>query len=198
MTVTPVWLVGLPAEELIAFAAGHDADLIAVGRHGHRWLERLLVGSVTTAVVRESERSVLVVPDPGVAELDRVQRYLNGTFSSSSPEQWEEVLDGVALRNRGRLTQLETDDPAFGVQVQERGYAFAGASWDRHDRRVALMFSRPGDRATHLTRIIDGVTELGLLTGDDGADQALRVGHGDGQTLLTFTAEPSAQPTQGA
>ena len=197
VTVTPVWLVGLPAEELIAFAVGHDADLIAVGRHGHRWLERLLVGSVTTAVVRESARSVLVVPDPGIAELDRVQRYMNGTFSSSSPEQWDELLDGVARRNRGRLTHLETDDPASGVQVEERGYAFAGASYDRHDRHVALMFARPGDPTTHLTRIIGGITGIGLLTGDDGADQALRVGHGDGQTLLTFTADAPAQPDAG-
>ncbi len=53
---------GAPAAELLAFGDRVDADLIAVASHGHSVIERLVIGSVTSAVVRASSRSVLVTP----------------------------------------------------------------------------------------------------------------------------------------
>ncbi|HEY0996794.1 MAG TPA: universal stress protein [Gemmatimonadaceae bacterium] len=53
---------GAPAAELLTFADHVDADLIAVASHGHSVIERLVIGSVTSGVVRASSRSVLVTP----------------------------------------------------------------------------------------------------------------------------------------
>lgn len=53
---------GSPAAELLGFADKVDAELIAVAAHGHSVLERLVIGSVTSAVVRAASRSVLVTP----------------------------------------------------------------------------------------------------------------------------------------
>ena len=53
---------GAPAAELLTFADHVDADLITVASHGHSVIERLVIGSVTSAVVRASSRSVLVTP----------------------------------------------------------------------------------------------------------------------------------------
>jgi nucleotide-binding universal stress UspA family protein len=53
---------GAPAEELLAHAEEVGADVIAVGSLRHERLERWLLGSVTTAVVRDGRCSVLVIP----------------------------------------------------------------------------------------------------------------------------------------
>lgn len=57
-----VLLQGDPATELLAHAKSVDADLIATGSHGHGFISRLVIGSVTTRLVRGSSCSVLAVP----------------------------------------------------------------------------------------------------------------------------------------
>ncbi|HEX6306642.1 MAG TPA: universal stress protein [Longimicrobiales bacterium] len=51
-----------PARAILAFAEEFRADLIVIGTHGRRGLDRLLLGSVADKVVRGAECSVLVVP----------------------------------------------------------------------------------------------------------------------------------------
>jgi len=53
-------LTGDPAEQICAVAEELDARLIAVGTHGHGPLMRLLMGSVSGAVIRQASRPVLV------------------------------------------------------------------------------------------------------------------------------------------
>jgi len=53
---------GLPAPELLACADESRADLIAIGSLRHERLERWILGSVTTEVVRDGRCSVLVIP----------------------------------------------------------------------------------------------------------------------------------------
>jgi nucleotide-binding universal stress UspA family protein len=55
---------GSPAHRLIEAAADWDADLIVVGSRGETGLERLLVGSVSRAVLYHAPCSVLIVPEP--------------------------------------------------------------------------------------------------------------------------------------
>ena len=56
-----VLLEGHPAEELDAYARGHAIDLIVVGTHGRKGLDRLLIGSVTDKVIRTASVPVMVV-----------------------------------------------------------------------------------------------------------------------------------------
>lgn len=53
-------LTGDPAERICAFAAEHDARLIAVGTHGYGTVLTLLMGSVSGNVIRNAGRPVLV------------------------------------------------------------------------------------------------------------------------------------------
>ena len=50
-----------PAAGIDAWATDHGADLIVVGSHGYRGLQRWLIGSVAEAVVRHAPCSVVVV-----------------------------------------------------------------------------------------------------------------------------------------
>ncbi len=60
----PVIRRGAPAEELLTYAEEVGADLIAVGSLRYERLDRWLLGSVTTTVVRDGRCSVLVLPPP--------------------------------------------------------------------------------------------------------------------------------------
>ena len=57
-------LYGSPAQELLAFATETDSDLIAVGSVRHERVERWMLGSVTTDIIRDGRCSVLVIPPP--------------------------------------------------------------------------------------------------------------------------------------
>ena len=56
-------LVGTPIDAIVAQAADTGADLIVMGTHGRTGLRRLLVGSVSEAVMRLAPVPVIVVPE---------------------------------------------------------------------------------------------------------------------------------------
>ncbi|MFA9426078.1 universal stress protein [Natronorubrum sp. A-ect3] len=60
---------GEPQEAILEYAATHDVDAIVMGTRGRRGVGRLLLGSVTEAVVRDAAVPVLVVR--GAAEVRR-------------------------------------------------------------------------------------------------------------------------------
>jgi nucleotide-binding universal stress UspA family protein len=62
LEVRPVVLDGRVADELLTFASSHQADLLVTGAHGRSLVERLLIGSVTTKLLRAARCSVLVIP----------------------------------------------------------------------------------------------------------------------------------------
>lgn len=57
---------GMPAFEILKFAAEFNADLIVMGTHGRKGFQHFLMGSVAGIVLRESERPVLVVRGPAL------------------------------------------------------------------------------------------------------------------------------------
>lgn len=59
-----VILSGDPAEELLSYADDVGADLVAAGSHGHAFFARLVLGSVSSRLLRGAHRSVLVAPPP--------------------------------------------------------------------------------------------------------------------------------------
>jgi hypothetical protein len=146
----------------------------------------MLAGSVTSALLRGAQRSVLVTPEPSFADVDRLSRLLTGMSESSDPAEWPEQLDAFTRRNRGRATVVEEDDRHLGAHLLERGYRLLGAAYDPHDREVELMLggSRPDE--AYVTRHIGDVDFLTVATDPSGKDMGLSVQHGRGQTLLTF------------
>lgn len=57
-------LEGSPAAEIVALADDVDADVIVMGTHGRRGVERYVLGSVTEKVLRQTDRPVLAVSLP--------------------------------------------------------------------------------------------------------------------------------------
>jgi nucleotide-binding universal stress UspA family protein len=185
MVVQRVLLQGDPATELLAFATSVNADTIATGSHGHGFVARMLVGSVTTRILRCSTCSVLCVPHAAAMTRARITVEPSVVTTLERPE-WSAKLDDFTHRNIGRRGTLEVDDPDIGAQAQEHDYPLLGATYDPHDGCVELMFGELGNVGRHLTRSIGDVDEIDTLTNVRGQDIALRIAHGAGQTLLTF------------
>jgi nucleotide-binding universal stress UspA family protein len=53
---------GPPSKAIVGEAARLDADLIILGSHGFGAVFKMLLGSVSSAVLRKSGRPVLIVP----------------------------------------------------------------------------------------------------------------------------------------
>jgi len=182
--VEDVVLSGDPARELLSYAARAGADLIAVGSHGHGFVTRLVIGSVTTKLLRMASCAVLVIPADGHQD-DRRGASANATLTLD-PSRWSEVLDDFTRRNGGRRTRLEVDDPTLGAQTQEGEYPLLGVTFDPSDQHIQIMLGELGTGEPHLSRSVAGVDSLDVLTDRDDRDLALRLRHGDGQTILTL------------
>jgi nucleotide-binding universal stress UspA family protein len=59
---TGLMVPGPPAKAIVGEAARLDADLIILGSHGFGAVFKMLLGSVSSAVLRKSGRPVLIVP----------------------------------------------------------------------------------------------------------------------------------------
>ena len=178
---------GIVVDEILDAARRFDADLVAIGTHGRGFLERLFVGSTASGIMRRAPVSVLCAPPPPAAERAWVEMRLNGGTQLEERRDWPAVLDAFTRRHAGRRSWVEVDDPASGAQLQQRGLAFEGATYDRHDERVVLSFADVTDPTRHLTRDVPRVDWIALRAGHTTGDEVLCLAHGRGQTLLGFT-----------
>ena len=177
---------GPAAERLVELAERAHADLVVVGRHGRGMIERLLVGSVATRVLRGAPCSVLVVPEPDpAAQLQLAER--RGASSRQVPrEQWHSHLDAFARRFAGHVTALEVTDPPRGQQSREQGYVLFGTSYDPGRHRLEIILGEAHGRRRHLTRIIPDASGVAALRNAAGEEDGLHIVHGTGDTLLTL------------
>jgi hypothetical protein len=102
-------------------------------------------------------------------------------------ERWASLLQEFTARNGVRPTSVEVDDIELGAQAQERDYPLLGISYDPHDGCIQMMLGDLASYGRHLTRSIAEPDEIDVMTDEQGRDIALRIAHGAGQTLMTFT-----------
>jgi nucleotide-binding universal stress UspA family protein len=76
----PLWHVAIhrpPAAAILGYAQQHGIDLVIMATHGRRGIGRLVLGSVTSEVVRASRVPTLVLRDPARAKVwSRLERIL--------------------------------------------------------------------------------------------------------------------------
>lgn len=61
MTVKSLVIAGDVAEEILAYAEKENIDLIIMGTHGYKGLERVLFGSIAEQVVKNSPCPILTI-----------------------------------------------------------------------------------------------------------------------------------------
>ncbi len=134
---------GDPADEILAQAAGDDADLIVLGTHGRRGFERWSLGSVTDRVVRKADHPVLAVP-PHVATPAFARVLCALDLSDSSVETLEHAA-AFAQAMEARLIVLHVAEgshwyepwPISGVDPDAVRRAVAESAQERLSALVA-------------------------------------------------------------
>jgi nucleotide-binding universal stress UspA family protein len=178
---------GSAVERLPEFAAEMRADLVVTATHGYGFLRRLMLGSVAAAVLRRAPCSVLAVP--GTAQTlatARAKATPNASTTSLDMSRLDAELAAVAEKNLGRRCSIEIDSPEEGVLSVGHDLQFGGCSFDRRHGEVSVMFGATERSRSHLTHRISGVTAVHISRNAGHVDQAMRVAHADGQTLVLF------------
>lgn len=184
VTLEKVTRNGKPSSAVIGYAKSIQADIVVTGSRGGGFLDRIMIGSTATGIVRGAESSVLAVPVAFRSHRVTVDEGVAPVLDQEESSEWKTVLEEFSQRNIGRSVSLEINDPELGAQSQVRGYPFLGASYDHNDHRVDLMLGEMRESERHLSRGISDVHSIDVLTDSNGRDRALRIAHGEGQTLL--------------
>ena len=184
-TLETVTLQGNPSDRLIEYLDAIDADLVVTATHGYGFLRRMVLGSVTTELVRSAPCSVLCVP--GRARTIAAAR-ANAAATQQTRSYGLDVLDAelnaFTTRNVGRLCSIEMDRNDLGAQSLGHNLPLVGATYDKHDRSIALMFGASSLLGEHLSHRMRGCQSVHTITNAEGRDQVMRVVHEGGQTLL--------------
>ena len=174
---------GDDADCIVRCATHIGADLVAVGTHGPRLIERVLLGSVASSVVHNAAQTVLAVPPPTSTEALELWLHITGTATSAKPNEWTDALNDFTRRNAGRRATIEVDDPEIGAQMLGRG-ALVGVTYDPHDRRVEIIVGDGRHVRRHLMHSIPKVESIAMTTDEHSASETLELRHGRGHTLV--------------
>ncbi|MBT8398219.1 MAG: universal stress protein [Gemmatimonadetes bacterium] len=172
-------LEGEPSHEILGFAAEREVDLLVAGSHGHSFVGRILVGSVSTRILRSSTVPVLVVPP-----VEPSEDVLTETAPESEAKPWVKELNDFTKANVGRRTTLELEDPELGFQESGRNFPLWGVDYDPKKDRIDIMLGRSGTVEGHLTHSLPGPREVTIMRGEDGRAESLNIIFRTGKAVL--------------
>jgi len=188
ITVTTQLLHGDVAATLLAHARQLGVGLIACGGRRHSFIERMLLGSVSTELIRGAECTVVVLPDRGQDAGDELLPAVGGVVESWDANAWPGLIQRFGRRNSGRPTQLRfrTASPQ-GVGSVESGYRLVDASFDRAAARAEIVLSDPETTGSQLSHRISNVRAVMVSTDASGRDTALRLDTVSGRCTLVLS-----------
>ena len=181
---------GTPAFEILRLAFEEMADLIVMSTHGRTGLPKVVFGSTTERVLRETFVPVLVTPagDPGPMELEDLKRGFGGVLApvdlSGFSRQQAAIAQGMAKALKTTLTLLHVVEP-LGTPTRPNADASAVADNRKYLAREGLdalaqalgaepapeLVIAEGDAATEIatlaaTRAV-GAIVMGVHAGDE-------------------------------
>ncbi len=182
-----ILLEGNASDALLAYAKVADADLIVLATHGYGFLRRAVLGSVAAELVRRGACSLLIVPGSArTLATARAQSATAAQVRAFDAAMMDDELASFTKRNAGRACSIEIDALDFGAQMLGHELPLVGATFERAARSAIFMFGASSIDGQHLAHTIPGATNIELLTNGGGRDQALRIVHGSGQTIITL------------
>jgi nucleotide-binding universal stress UspA family protein len=185
--VTTRMLHGDVAATLVAHAREHYVGLVACGGRRHSFLERVLLGSVSTELIRRTEWPLLVVPSRPQDEAADVRPAMGGVVESWDASAWPGLIERFGRRNGGRPTQLRvrTASPQ-GVGSVEQGYRLLDASFDRAATRAEIVLGDAESSGSQVSHRVSNVRAVMVSTDATGRDTALRLDTASGRCTVTL------------
>jgi nucleotide-binding universal stress UspA family protein len=186
--VTTRMLHGDVAATLLAHARDRFVGLVACGGRRHSFLERVLLGSVSTELIRRTEWPLLVVPSRAQDEADDARPAMGGVVESWDTSAWPGLIERFGRRNGGRPTQLRfrTASPQ-GVGSIEQGYRLLDASFDRAATRAEIVLGDAESSGSQVSHRVSNVRAVMVSTDASGRDTALRLDTASGRCTVTLS-----------
>jgi nucleotide-binding universal stress UspA family protein len=187
ITITTTLLHGDVAGALLTLARERGVGLIACGGRRHSFIERVLLGSVSTELIRRSGCTVVVLPDRGAEPGEELLPAAGGVVESWDANTWPGLIDRFGRRNGGRTTQMRfsTASP-HGAGSVDSGYRLVDATFDRGAARAEIVLSDPESEGSQLSHRISNVRAVMVSTDATGRDTALRLDTASGRCTLVL------------
>lgn len=152
LTCETVLARGSPSDEIIALARVHDADLIAMGSHERRTMDRVLLGSVSSAVKQRTDRNVLIARNTPPA-----QSILLGVDGSRHSRRAAAVLSGLMNASPARahvVHVMPVPFVGFSGEARDLMKNVVAELHDRAEKRIGsnenieynLLYGKPAQR----------------------------------------------------
>ena len=167
-------LEGDPARDLLDLAGEEGVDLLAAGTHGHAFVARILLGSVSTRLLRGAAVATLVAPADAQA---------SEAPTPTAEHPWATLLDRFTRDHAGRPVTIEFIDPDLGAQVTGKGFPLRGLDYDPRSSTLHIMLGPLGGTEGHVTHSIQNPTSLDVAGASD-RHEVIRVGLARGEILL--------------
>jgi len=187
ITIATRMMHGEVAQALLALAHEMEAGLIACGGRRHSFIERMLLGSVSTELIRRADCTVVVQPDRGNEPGVEMLFAAGGVVESWDANAWPGLIERFGQRNGGRATQLRvsTSGPQ-GTGSVESGYRLVDTSFDRAASRAEIVLGDAETASTQLSHRISNVRAVKVSTDATGRDTALRLDTATGCCTLVL------------
>jgi nucleotide-binding universal stress UspA family protein len=188
ITFESLLLEGNASTRLVDHVSAYGADLVVSATHGYGFLRRMVLGSVTAELVREAPCSVLCVPGSArtLAAARAQASALHDNTRTFDAAQIDAELFDFSVRNVGRASSVEVDQPSIGAQSLGHHLALVGVAYEAETRTATLMFGASMLEGEHLSHQIANVLSVDLITDHSGRDRVLRFAHEGGQTLIVL------------
>lgn len=188
ITITTSMLHGDVAGALLALARDEQVGLIACGGRKHSFIERVLLGSVSTELIRHAECTVVVMPDRGHEAAEELLPAAGGVVESWDATAWPGLIERFGRRNSGRTTRLRfTTASPQGAGSVESGYRLVHASFDRAAARAEIVLGDPETASSQLVHRISNVRAVMVSTDATGRDTSLRLDTVSGRCTLVLS-----------
>jgi nucleotide-binding universal stress UspA family protein len=160
---------GDPAFQILQHARELGADVIVMATHGRKGVPRVVLGSVTEAVLHATPCPLLTIPPRAARSSARFQRVVCAVdFSPSSPATLSQAL-AMLQEAHGEVTLLNVIDPAYSTGEPD-------AARGRVEKALADLHGRLPEEIAHWCVVRDAVrlgetaAEILQQARDDEAD----------------------------
>jgi len=193
VTVTTKLLHGAAVPQINEFLRQDNADILVCGRRSHGFVERLLLGSVSSALVRQARIPVLVAPEMVEDENVPVNAIERSGVEHWPSDGWATLLHIFTQRHRGERVRIELSADADGDPCTvAQGYELLDVSYEPDGSRVSLTLGDPWTTQGQMSLWIPEVRSLALESSLAGADRRLVMDSGRGHGILRLADDSDA------
>ncbi len=190
VTVNTKLLHGDPTARLNECMGEIGADILVCGRRNERATARLLLGSVSSGLVRQSRVPVLVMPDAAEDEVGVVVPELPRALPI---RDWVALLHDFTRRLRGTRLRVELNGTLpFDPCLVTQDYELVDISYEPDGSRVSLTLGDPRTVYGQLSLWIPEVRSIALVRDISGAGWKLHVDGPDGRAELRAADDTAA------